>query len=30
VAAAYAYLANLAAQQAKTSLAQPELSHFEV
>lgn len=30
VAAAYAYLANLAAQQAKTPLAEPELSHFEV
>ena len=30
VAAAYAYLAKLAAQQAKTPVAQPELSHFEV
>lgn len=30
VAAAYAYLANLSAQQAQTPTAQPELSHFEV
>jgi SulP family sulfate permease len=30
VAAGYAYLAKLSEQQAKTPIAQPELSHFEV
>jgi sulfate permease, SulP family len=30
VTAAYAYLANLAAQQAKTPVADPGLSHFQV
>lgn len=30
VAAAYAHLASLAASEAKTPVAQPELSHFEV
>jgi len=30
VAAAYAHLASLVASEAKTPVAQPELSHFEV